>query len=509
MRQHNWLMAAGLIVPMAGLALLAGCGGSSSSSGGGGGTTGNQPQIQNINSSTTATSPVNLPVDISGSGFQSAPGKVTFTQGSLSVDVTPTASAWSSTGIQAVVPAGNGTTNFTVPGTLNVTVTTSAGTSNSEPVNLVPTLSFRPSAMTWAKTTQLPAAMTGMAGVAVRGNSSSNAFVVLTGGYNGTANTNTVWADNWNQNGTVGSATNKTWLIVGTRPLPTTLAFQAMAEADDTNSPVPAGTRDVYVIGGQVSAGSLSGSATVYLGTVNPSTGFVNGWTSLNSRLPQALYGMSASVYNGYLYVVGGMNSNDDPVNTVYTAPINSDGTLGVFTPAKNFLPKGEAFGSMFLYGDTIYYIDGDPDSSIPPGNQDIGDYQVYFASAVRGVVGPWTQNANLTIYDRAKGVLFTAFGQVIQGEGVYFGSVGSGEMETSAVNLNNTTNAALGLWSSLAASSGQVPQANVYNAVGVTSPLISATGAPRFLLLGGQYLTGVAGPGGTLSVFVYYNNAP
>jgi len=54
-----------------------------SSCNGGSGTPPPVPQIQNINSSTTPTSPVGLPVEINGSGYQAAPGKVNFKQGSL------------------------------------------------------------------------------------------------------------------------------------------------------------------------------------------------------------------------------------------------------------------------------------------------------------------------------------------------------------------------------------------------------------------------------------------
>ncbi len=38
---------------------------------------------------------VNLLIEINGSGFQTALGKLVFAQGSISINVTPTASAWS------------------------------------------------------------------------------------------------------------------------------------------------------------------------------------------------------------------------------------------------------------------------------------------------------------------------------------------------------------------------------------------------------------------------------
>jgi hypothetical protein len=476
-------------------ALLAGCGGSSTPPP-------PVPFIQNINSSTTPTSPLGLPIEINGTGFQAAPGKVVFTQSGVSVDVVPAPSAWSDTGIVAEVP-----TTLAAPGTASVTVATSGGTSNAVTLSLAVTNShFTPSQMGWTTTTALPKALTGLRAVAVPGATSTTAFAVVTGGFDGTANTNVVWANNLNQDGTVGSS----WTTITANPLPTTLAHHAMAEADDTNSLVAVGKRYVYVIGGQVNSSDVGGTNAVYVASVDATAGTVGTWTSLSSTLPQALLGMSATVHNGYLYVAGGLNTTGTPVSAVYSAPVNPDGTIGTWTTAANTLPTATSFGTMVIFAGTIFYINGDPNASIPPNDQGVGDKNVYYASALHGVIGTWTLNANLTIHDRAKGLLYAAFGQVIAGEGVYTGSVGSGEMESSVFNANNTTNAALLSWTGLTGS--QDPGANVYNAAGFTSPLFFPTNngpEPRFLILGGQALTGPTGAGGALSSTVYYNNLP
>jgi hypothetical protein len=218
--------------------------------------------------------------------------------------------------------------------------------------------------------------------------------------------------------------------------------------------------------------------------------------------------GASATVHNGYLYVAGGLNTSGTPVTAVYSALVNADGTIGTWTTATNALLTARAFGTMVVFGGIIYYINGDRNASIPPNTQGVGDKDVYYASAVRGVIGTWTLNGNFTVHDRAKGVLFTAYGQFIAAEGVYTGSVGSGEMETSSVNAQNTTNVALNSWNGLTGS--RVANANVYNAAGFTSPLFApTTNGPRFLILGGQAHTGTTGAGGALRSTVYYNTAP
>src|SRR5216684_1127951 len=120
MRMRNKIHRFGFFVLGAiGSVAVVGCGGGGSST-----PPPPVPSISNINNSTTPTSPVNLAIGNNGSGFQAAPGQVIFTQGSISATVTPAAGGWSNTSIVAVVPSGNGPTNFTVPGTVTVTVKT-------------------------------------------------------------------------------------------------------------------------------------------------------------------------------------------------------------------------------------------------------------------------------------------------------------------------------------------------------------------------------------------------
>jgi hypothetical protein len=480
----------GAALVLAASGFLGGCGGGS-------GTPPPVPQIQNINSSTTPTSPVGLPIEINGSGFQAAPGKVNFKQGSTSVDVIPAASAWSDTGLVAVVP-----TTLTAPGTVSVTVVTSGGTSNAVTLNLIQTLSFSPSNLVWTTTTALPKALTGLRAIGVQGSTSTSAYVVVTGGSDLLTNSTTVLSNTLNADGTVGA----NWATITTNALPSARAHHAMAEADDTNSLVAAGKRYIYAIGGQqASTDAPGGTNTVFMAGVDATTGAVGTWTALTNTLPQQLVGMSATVYNGFLYVAGGLTTGGLPSAAVYSAPINADGTLGTWTTATNALPPAAAaaFGTMFAFGGKLYFIGGDPNNSITPNTQGLGtnSNSVYYASSLRGTVGTWTLNTNLINKGRAKGILFAAFGQVILGEGIYNGSPGSSEFERSTVNPDGT----LASWNGLTGSN--VPSANVYNAGAFVSPLISPAQTPRFLLFGGQKF--VTTGTGTLSSTVYVNNAP
>jgi hypothetical protein len=454
------------------------------------------PAIQSVNDSTDPSSPIGLPIEINGSGFQSAPGQVIFTQSSsgITATVTPNAGGWSDTGIAVTVPTGNGTNNFTVPGTVTVAVKTSGGTSNSVTLTLIQTLTFNVNNVTWTTTAALPTAMTGLRAAAIPVNDTS-AYVVTTGGYDGTGNTSDVLVGPLDPTGQISG-----WMA-SPNVLPETIAHHAMVEANSGNSLVATGTAFIYVIGGQVlSTDAPGGTTDVYNASFDPATGAVGTWSKLSSSLPESLVGPAATLFNGYVYVVGGLLQNGSPSTDVFSAPVKSDGTLGTWTKSTNAYPTAVSFATAFGFAGKLYVIDGDGASSTDPNAQGgaTGIPNVNFATAVNGAVGTWTATSQ-TIKNRKKQITWTAFGQVIDAEGIYNGLPGSTELERSQVNADST----LASWNGITAVNA--PGANVYNAAAVVSPLQSPTATPRFILIGGEsYLTP-----GLITGTVYYNNAP
>jgi hypothetical protein len=490
-RRESWVRAASVLAVIGAVALLFGCSGSSKLP---------VPSVLNVNSSTNPSSPVGLPLEINGSGFLSSPGQVVFTQSSTGIKATvvPNAAGWSDTGIAVNVPAGDGTSSFTLPGTIAITVVTKGGTSNAVNVDLVQTLTFDVNNVTWSTTSPLPSALTGARAVAVPVNDTS-AYVVVAGGYDGTGNTSNVFSNTIAADGTMGA----NWQSITTAPLPQSRAHHGMAEADPGNSLVPVGKRFIYVVGGQEnSTDTPGGTNTVLMASVDPTTGGVGTWTQLPTNLPESLVGPAVAIFNGHIYVVGGLRPDGTPSPNVYSAQVNSDGTLGAWTTSPNPYPVGISFATAFGFAGKLYVLDGDTNSSIDPNQQSSsGVKDVRFASAHNGVVGNWTATSQ-TIKSRDKHITWTAFGQVIDAEGVYPGSPGSMELERSVVQPDNT----LASFNGITSSANQI-NANVYNAAVLVSPLQSPTATPRFLLLGGQ--TFAATPPGALSSTVYYNNAP
>jgi N-acetylneuraminic acid mutarotase len=454
------------------------------------------PSISNINNSTTPTSPVSLAIGINGTGFQAAPGQVIFTQGSISSTVTPAVGGWSNTSIVAVVPSGNGTTNFTVPGTVTVTIKTSGGTSNGVTLNLVQTSNFKANNVTWIPATPLPVPLTGLRAVAVQ-SSNTAAFAIVAGGFNGTANVSTVYTNTLAQDGTLGT----TW-TASANPLPATLAHFGMVEANAQNSLVPANSHFIYVIGGQAnSSDTPGGTNAVYMTSVDQTTGTVGTWKTLTTTLPDSLVGPAVTIYNGYIYVAGGLSPQQTPVTDVFSAPINSDGTLGSWTKSTNALPLAISFATAFGFGGNLYVLNGDPNGSSDPNQSaTVGLQDVRVASANNGAVGNWTLT-NTTIKKRKKHNTWVAFGQVIDAEGIYDGGPGSRELEASSINPDGS----LAAWNGISANVNQI-NANVFNAASFVSPLLSSAGNPRFLLLGGETFS--AAPG-VPTALVYVNTAP
>jgi hypothetical protein len=337
-----------------------------------------------------------------------------------------------------------------------------------------------------------------MKAVAVPGSNATTAFVVVAGGSNLIANSTTVLCNTLNADGTVGAS----WSNISTNPLPETRAHFGMVEADDGNSLVPAGKRFIYAIGGQQNeTDTPGGTNTVFVASVDSTAGTVGPWSQLSNNLPATLVGPASAILNGHIYVVGGLQADGTPSNKVYVAAVQSDGTIGTWSTSTNPYPTPVSFATMFGFAGSIYVVNGDNMNSTNPNEQKAdGITTVDFAPAHNGVVGSWT-STQTTSKSREKHITWLAFGQVINGEGIYNGNAGSSELERTTINADST----LASWNGM--TGVNAPNANVYNAAAIVSPLLSSTNTPRFLLFGGQSFA--ANPPGSISSTVFVNKAP
>src|SRR5260370_31733228 len=101
---------------------------------------------------------------------------------------------------------------------------------------------------------------------------------------------------------------------------------------------------------------------------MGPTNATVGTWKTLTSTpLPDSLTGPAVTIYNGYIYVAGGLTTQQTPTTDVFSAPINSDGTLGSWTKSTNPLPLAVSFATAFGFGGNLYVLNGDPNGSSCP----------------------------------------------------------------------------------------------------------------------------------------------
>jgi hypothetical protein len=110
----------------------------------------------------------------------------------------------------------------------------------------------------------------------------------------------------------------------------------------------------VYLLGGDPSGGNTSVS-TVYTAPIN-SDGTLGSWATAPS-LPIPISNAQAIVTSSKVYLLGG-NDNDTWLSTVYTAPINNDGTLGTWSTGTS-LPVGIDYPQAIVTSSRVYLLGG------------------------------------------------------------------------------------------------------------------------------------------------------
>lgn len=143
----------------------------------------------------------------------------------------------------------------------------------------------------------------------------------------------------------------------------------------------------IYILGGSTNASGLSPKC--YIATINGDGSISDFAEDTDSALPVGLYFHRAVALGGYIFVIGGYTTA--AVDTVYSAPINGDGTLGTWT-AQAVLPAARHDGAAFTLNGKIYYAGG-------TGYVDT----VYVATPTGGTIASWATDTTLP-YPRRRG---------------------------------------------------------------------------------------------------------
>ena len=216
----------------------------------------------------------------------------------------------------------------------------------------------------WSTGTALPITLSGSAVIMTKNR------VYLMGGYNGTGSVSSVYTAPINADGTLGA-----WSTTTSLP-----GVISSAEAFVTKN-------RVYVLSGYIGTPYTNPVATVYTAPIN-SDGTLGAWTT-GTSLPVALQELASVVTKNRVYLIGGYSSGFT-VASVYTAPINADGTLGTWVSATS-LPQVMRGVNLVVTKNRIYVIGGYND-----GNSLTAVYSATIT--MDGVIGPWVTGPTLPI---------------------------------------------------------------------------------------------------------------
>jgi hypothetical protein len=397
-------------------------------------------------------------------------------------------SDWQDIFIVGVVPS-----TLAASTTYKLTVTTPSGTSSPLNFMVAGAVSFSPATILWTATSSLPAAQQGFSTVIAPVGSSSLIYAL---GGNVAASTTTngkaanVDTVSFNaMDGTTGALANASW--TPTTSLPDKRGFAAAVTANAFNSLV-SGNGNLYVLGGLDGTGAAT--STVYYaalaadGTI-PAAAAPGSWTA-TTPLPQPLFAEGAVIFHGRIYVAGGNDATGVPVAKVYSARINTDGTLGAWTTLQD-LPVTLAYHQLVTSGGYLYVVGGttasvDPISKSQSASSQAAVYYEPINIRNGGLVNAaWTTNVAAMGKSREKFSAVVAGSYVLVSGGLYSGaSTGSSEQSYAAINADGSIGSFNGATGSHTIT-GSVSGYDFFNHSAAV--FVDATGNPHVLVLGGE----------------------
>lgn len=258
----------------------------------------------------------------------------------------------------------------------------------------------------WTTGTALPGAL-GISQAIVTKNR-----VYLLGGKTSTAYVSTVYTAPINTDGTLGAWTTGT-------SLPAILGYSKALVTKNR----------VYLLGGYNGTAYLT---TVYTAPIN-SDGTLGTWTT-GTSLPVIKSGSEAIITKDRIYLFGG-NNGVDFLSSVHTAPINADGTLGTWTTSTS-LPEALSISQSIVTKNRVYLCGGGFSSSVYTST-------VYTAPInVDGTLGAWSNSASLPNVLSNSQAIVTKNRVYLLG-GTINGNNGLSTVYTAPINVDGT----LGTW--------------------------------------------------------------
>lgn len=144
----------------------------------------------------------------------------------------------------------------------------------------------------------------------------------------------------------------------------------------------------VYLVAGDISTGVTTITYTAPINT----DGTLGTWTT-GSALPVGIYVAQVAVTRSRVYLISGHNGTTQ-VNTIYTATIDSTGVVGAWTSAGTF-PLGVSWSTCAVFRNRIYMLGGNVSGGVTANT---------YSAPINadGTLGAWMQGTSLAITQTA-----------------------------------------------------------------------------------------------------------
>jgi hypothetical protein len=371
----------------------------------------------------------------------------------------------------------------TVPGGAEdgpVVVKTGTGISNEIPFKVTTAATFSPSAIQWTETAPLPVAVSGHKALSITLEDIAGVpdqYVFVSGGRNADGDaSDQVLAGLINSDGTITS-----WNNAGNLPAPR--SFHASVAATPFNSKVD-GSGYIFVLGGINSDGITVSDVSV---AALDNDGALQAWAG-TMALPEALHSAGAVIFRSAIYITGGADGDNSPVSKVYKSKINEDGTLDEWEALPE-LPSALAYHGFVSFGGYLYSVGGETGIAEPDqGSQNSGTKQIFYSriNLRTGEIGEWLENPGSIGKERSKHSTLILGGSLFISSGLYSGLTGNtgGSSENYYANINSdgTIGAINGATGSNTLFS--ITGNNLFNQSGTS--YIDSDGVAHVLILGG-----------------------
>ncbi|GEM_PF-1293066 len=170
-------------------------------------------------------------------------------------------------------------------------------------------------------------------------------YLYVIGGTNGVSYYNDIQHCPINADGSVGTCVQQTAAFTTARYGHTSVAYNGY----------------LYVIGGVNSSSVPQNDIQRLLISTGTPTGLgaVGATSQQTGAFTTARYSHASVIYNGYLYVIGGINLTGTRYNDIQHCPINADGSVGTCVQQTNAFTTARSAHTSVVYNGYIYIIGG------------------------------------------------------------------------------------------------------------------------------------------------------